>query len=91
MLISLVSNIYPNGIQLRNLRSVSKVAWTSGAFWEFSFVKKVKKINKHLKNIKTLNISHFGNSIQTENEQEKTKQKHKVLMSNYYIKEEKVF
>lgn len=36
VLINLVSNIYPRGIQFRNRSKVSKVAWTKGAFWEFS-------------------------------------------------------
>lgn len=36
VLINLVSNIYPKGIQFRNRSKVSKVAWTKGAFWEFS-------------------------------------------------------
>lgn len=37
VLISLVSKIYPRGIQLRKRRRVSRVAWTRGAFWEFSY------------------------------------------------------
>jgi hypothetical protein len=41
VLISFVSNIYPKGIQLRNLSSVSNVEPTSGAFCELSF-KKIK-------------------------------------------------
>lgn len=36
VLISLVSKMYPRGIQLRNRSRVSSVAWTRGAFWEFS-------------------------------------------------------
>ncbi len=36
VLISLVSKMYPRGIQLRKRRRVSRVAWTRGAFWEFS-------------------------------------------------------
>ncbi len=37
VLISFVSKIYPSGIQLRKRRRVSRVAWTRGAFWEFSY------------------------------------------------------
>lgn len=36
VLISLVSKMYPRGIQLRKRSRVSRVAWTRGAFWEFS-------------------------------------------------------
>ena len=36
VLISLVSKMYPRGIQFRKRSRVSRVAWTRGAFWEFS-------------------------------------------------------
>lgn len=36
VLINLVSKMYPRGIQFRKRRRVSRVAWTRGAFWEFS-------------------------------------------------------
>jgi hypothetical protein len=41
--ISFVSNIYPKGIQFRNLSSVSSVDPTSGAFCELSFKKSQRK------------------------------------------------
>lgn len=41
VLINLVSNIYPKGIQFRKRSKVSKVAWTKGAFWEFSWKQSV--------------------------------------------------
>jgi hypothetical protein len=44
VLISFVSNIYPKGIQLRNLSSVSNVEPTSGAFCELSL--KNKRVTK---------------------------------------------
>ena len=36
VLINFVSNMYPNGIQLRNRSNVSKVTPTSGGFCELS-------------------------------------------------------